>query len=62
VCVQRLQQLPRLRRVGVIDHVRIITSIPTNRAPGTGQRTALYDVELAHRGRQAALVLATVAS
>jgi hypothetical protein len=62
VGVQRLQQLPRLRRVGVIDHVRIITSIPTNRAPGTGQRTALYDVELAHRGRQAALVLATVAS
>jgi hypothetical protein len=46
--VQRLQQLPRLRRVGVIDHVGIIASSPTKRSPGTGQRTAPFDIELAH--------------
>jgi hypothetical protein len=34
VGVQRLQQLPRLRRVGVIDHVQIIAPTPTKRAPG----------------------------
>jgi hypothetical protein len=33
VGVQRVQQLSRLRRVGVIDHVRIIPSAPAKRAP-----------------------------
>jgi hypothetical protein len=48
VGVQRLQQLPRLRRVGVIDHVKIIASSPTMRSPGTGQRTAPIDIEHVH--------------
>jgi hypothetical protein len=34
VGVKRLQQFPRLRRVGVIDHVRIIASAAAKRAPG----------------------------
>jgi hypothetical protein len=33
VGVQRLQQLPRLRRIGVIDHVGIIASTTATRAP-----------------------------
>jgi hypothetical protein len=36
VGVQRLQQLPRLRRIGVIDHVGIIASTAATRAPGIG--------------------------
>jgi len=38
VGVQRLQQLPRLRRVGVVDHASIIAPTPTNRAPRTDQQ------------------------
>ena len=45
VSVQRLQKLPRLRRVGVIDHVRIIAPTPTNRAPGVRWANARFDVE-----------------
>jgi hypothetical protein len=33
VSVQRLQQLSRLRRIGVIDHVGIIASTAVGRAP-----------------------------
>jgi hypothetical protein len=33
VSVQRLQQLSRLRRIGVIDHVGIIASTAVERAP-----------------------------
>jgi hypothetical protein len=48
VSVQRLQQLPSLRRVGVIDHVEIIASSPAMRSPGAGQRTAPIDTEHVH--------------
>ena len=34
VGVQRLQQLPRLRRIGVIDHVGIIAPSAATRASG----------------------------
>jgi len=33
VGVKRLQQLPRLRRVGVVNHARIIASTAAKRAP-----------------------------
>jgi hypothetical protein len=61
VGVQRLQQLPRLRRVGVIDHVRIIAPTPTKRAPGVRSANARFDVEPARRASLDALALATVA-
>jgi hypothetical protein len=41
VHVQRLEQLPRLRGVGVIDHVGIFASTTAARAPGTAQQNAL---------------------
>ncbi|MDT5182101.1 MAG: hypothetical protein QOJ20_4972 [Mycobacterium sp.] len=44
VGVQRLQQLPGLRRVGFIDHVGIIASTPTMRAPRTDRQTGSFDV------------------
>jgi hypothetical protein len=44
VGVQRLQQLPRLRRVGFIDHVGIIASTPTMCAPRSDRRTGSFDV------------------
>jgi len=43
VGVQRLQQFPRLRCVGVIDHVGIIAPSPPKRSPGT----AAFDMERA---------------
>ena len=42
VGVQRLQQLPRLRRVGVIDHVRIIAPTTTKRALGVRSAAARF--------------------
>ena len=39
VGVQRLEQLPRLRRVGVVDHVGIIASTAATRAPRSDQQT-----------------------
>jgi hypothetical protein len=44
VCVQRLEQLPRLRGVGVIDHVGIIAPTTVTRAPGTAQQTRWHDI------------------
>jgi hypothetical protein len=38
VGLQRLEQLPRLRGVGVIDHVGIIASTAATRAPRTDQQ------------------------
>jgi hypothetical protein len=58
--VQRLQELPRLRRVGFIDHVRIIAPTPTNRAPGVRSANAQFNVEPARRTNREALVPATV--
>jgi hypothetical protein len=49
VGVQRLQQLPRLRRVGVIDHVRIIAPTQTRRAPRVRSASAQFNVEPARR-------------
>jgi hypothetical protein len=49
VGVQRLQQLPRLRRVGVIDHVRIIAPTPKRRAPRVRSASAQFNVEPARR-------------
>ena len=44
VGMERLQQLPRLRRVGFIDHVGIIASTPTMRAPRRDRQTGSFDV------------------
>ena len=44
VGVQGLQQLPRLRGVGFIDHVGIIASTPTMRAPRHDWQTGSFDV------------------
>jgi hypothetical protein len=44
VGVQRLQQLPRLRRVGFIDHVGIIASTPTMCAPRSDRPPGSFDV------------------
>jgi hypothetical protein len=44
VGVQRLQQLGRLRRVRFIDHVGIIASTPTMRAPSSDRQTGSSDV------------------
>jgi hypothetical protein len=38
VGVQGMQQLPRLRRVGVVDHARIIAPTQTIRSPRTDRR------------------------
>ena len=44
VGVQRLQQLPRLRRVRFIDHVGIIAPTAAQRAPSSDRQTGSFDV------------------
>jgi hypothetical protein len=61
VSVQRLQKLPRLRRVGVIDHVRIIAPTPTKRAPGVRSAAARFDVQPVRPASGKPLPIATVA-
>jgi len=60
VGMQRLQQLPRLRRVGVIDHVRIIAPTPIKRAPGVRSANGQFNVEPERQASREALALATV--
>ena len=44
VGMERLQQLPRLRRVGFIDHVGIIAPTAAQRAPSPDRQTGSFDV------------------
>jgi hypothetical protein len=61
VGVQRLQQLPRLRRVGVIDHVRIIAPTPTRRAPRIRSAGAQFKRRTCAASEPGALAPATIA-
>jgi hypothetical protein len=67
--VQRLKQLPRLRGVGVIDHVGIIAPTTAARAPGPLSKkpcrraspVRVTSPRRCQRGAEEALVPATIA-
>jgi hypothetical protein len=61
VGVQRLQQLPRLGRVGVVDHIRIIAPTPTKCAPGGSMSARSVQRKTRAASEPEALAPATIA-